>query len=118
MPQIVVIFRTQSQIEADVVKGLLDTHGIPAIVTSGQARTTFPFSLTDIRVSVDSEQATQASRIIESHRRRCRPFRLPDFPPSLQTHPCQASRPVSYSRCHRSTAVRRSGTESALVARE
>ena len=64
----VVIFRTPSQIEADVVKGLLETHGISAIVTSDQSRTAFPFSLTHLRVAVDKGQAEQAVRIIESHR--------------------------------------------------
>ena len=68
MSDLVVIFRTPSQIEADVVKGLLETHGISAIVTSEQSRTPFPFSLSHLRVAVESGQADQATRIINSHR--------------------------------------------------
>ena len=68
MPDLVVIFRTASQIEADIVKGLLETHGIAAIITSDQSRTAFPFSLSALRVAVDSGHADQATRIIESHR--------------------------------------------------
>ncbi len=52
MSDLVVIFRTPSPIEADVVRGLLDAHGIPAIVTSDMARTPFPFSLNELRVTV------------------------------------------------------------------
>jgi hypothetical protein len=33
LADLVVIFRTPSPSEADVVRGLLDAHGIPAIVT-------------------------------------------------------------------------------------
>ena len=66
--EFVVIFRTPSLIEADVVKGLLETHGIAAIVTSDQSRTAFPFSMSHMRVAVEESQAEQATRIIESHR--------------------------------------------------
>jgi hypothetical protein len=31
---LVVIFRTQSDIEAQIVRGLLETHGIMSVVTS------------------------------------------------------------------------------------
>ena len=66
--EFVVIFRTPSLIEADVVKGLLETHGIAAIVTADQSRTAFPFSMSHMRVAVDESHAEQATRIIESHR--------------------------------------------------
>ena len=46
------VFRSHSSIEAEVVRGLLDAHGIPAIVTSDMARTAFPFSLNELRVTV------------------------------------------------------------------
>ena len=32
MTELIVIFRTPSQIEADVVRGLLETHGIATMV--------------------------------------------------------------------------------------
>jgi ribonuclease-3 len=66
--EFVVIFRTPSLIEADVVKGLLETHGIAAIVTADQSRTAFPLSMSHMRVAVEESQAEQATRIIESHR--------------------------------------------------
>lgn len=68
MTDLVVVFRTRSAIEADVVRGLLDTHGITAIVTSNLSRTPFPLSVSETEVSVSPEAATHALRIIESHR--------------------------------------------------
>jgi ribonuclease-3 len=68
MSDLVVILRTPSQIEADVIKGLLETHGITAIIGSDMSRTTFPFALNEMRVSVHAEEAEAARRIIESHR--------------------------------------------------
>jgi ribonuclease-3 len=79
MAEPVVIFRTRSLIEADVVKGLLDTHGIPAIVTSDLARTAFPFALNELRVTVSADQADQARRVIDSHRDEMGPARVVPF---------------------------------------
>ena len=68
MAELVVIFRTQSSIEADVVKGLLETHGIDAIVRSSMPRTSFPTAVHEVSVSVKAEDAARAVRIIDSHR--------------------------------------------------
>jgi ribonuclease-3 len=68
MTDFVVVFRTRSAIEADVVRGLLDTHGITAIVTASLSRTPFPMSMSEVEVAVSPEAATHALRIIESHR--------------------------------------------------
>jgi ribonuclease III len=84
MTDLVVIFRTPSPIEADVVRGLLDTHGIPAIISSDMARTPFPFSLNELRVAVGSEHAEQAKRIIESHREEVGPARVAPFGSELE----------------------------------
>jgi ribonuclease III len=65
---LVVIFRTPSSIEAEIVKGLLETHGIAAIVESDMTRTAFPLSLHELRVAVNAEEADRAARVIESHR--------------------------------------------------
>ena len=56
MADLVVIFRTPSHIEADVVKGLLETHGIKAIVTS------------EIKISIliDETQAETAVRALHT----------------------------------------------------
>ena len=84
MTDLVVIFRTPSPIEADVVRGLLDTHGIPAIISSDMARTPFPFSLNELRVAVGSEHAEQAKRIIASHREESGPGRVVPFGSELE----------------------------------
>ena len=68
MRDLTVIFRTPSQIEADVIKGLLETHGIEALITSDLSRTAFPFTLNELRLSVSEEEAERAKQIIESHR--------------------------------------------------
>jgi ribonuclease-3 len=79
MQDLVVIFRTPSPIEADVVKGLLETHGIAAMVTSDLSRTAFPFSLSELRVAVNERDAEQAARIIGSHREEVTPGRVVPF---------------------------------------
>jgi ribonuclease III len=68
MRDLTIIFRTPSQIEADVIKGLLETHGIEALVTSDLSRTAFPFSSNELRLSVTEDEAERAQQIIDSHR--------------------------------------------------
>ena len=70
--ELVVIFRTPSQIEATVIQGLLDTHDIPSALLSDNSRTAFPLALNDQawerRVAVSADDAEAALRIIASHR--------------------------------------------------
>jgi ribonuclease-3 len=70
--ELVVIFRTPSEIEANVIRGLLETHDIPSAVFSDNSRTAFPLALNnqswERRVAVSPEDAAAAVRIIESHR--------------------------------------------------
>lgn len=72
MSELVVIFHTPSEIEANIVCGLLETHGISSAVLSDNSRTVFPLALNDQawerRVAVNPEDAADALRIIESHR--------------------------------------------------
>jgi ribonuclease-3 len=71
MPDTVVIFRTRSDVEAAVVRGLLETHGIHAVVSSDVPRAIFPLSVSavgEVRVSVHAEDAEDAAHLIESHR--------------------------------------------------
>src|SRR5688572_18392307 len=68
MADLVTVFRTQSPIEADVVKGLLEAHAIAALVQSDMPRTPFPMTLHELRLSVASEDADRARNLIESHR--------------------------------------------------
>jgi ribonuclease-3 len=66
-----VVFRTASEIEARVVRGLLETHGIASLVSSDLPRSIFPLAveaLGDVKISVRPEDADEASRIIDSHR--------------------------------------------------
>ena len=72
MSELVVIFRTPSEIEANVIRGLLETHDISSVLLSDNSRTAFPLALNDQswerRVAVAPEDALAAMRIIESHR--------------------------------------------------
>ncbi len=68
MRELVVIFSTQSPIEANVVKGLLETHGIHAVVRSSMPLTSFPMSVHEMHVRVAPEDASRARQIIDSHR--------------------------------------------------
>ena len=80
MNDLVVIFRTPSEIEASVIRGLLETHDIPAAVLSDNSRTAFPLALNqqswERRVAVSPEHADAARRIIESHRDEVRGGRV------------------------------------------
>ena len=71
-PELVIIFRTPSEIEASIIRGLLETHGIRSALLSDNSRTAFPLVLNDQswerRVAVSAEDADAARRIIESHR--------------------------------------------------
>jgi ribonuclease-3 len=67
----VVIFRTHSEIEASIVRGLLEAHGIPVLVSSGLTRSVFPVAISgpnELKVSVNEDDAAEAQRLIDSHR--------------------------------------------------
>ena len=63
------IFRSHSSIETEVVRGLLDAHGIEAIVSSALSPSLFPVRLgqTEFRVSVPSSSARTARELIAGH---------------------------------------------------
>jgi len=66
-----VVFRTHSDIEAQIVRGLLDTHGIDSIPSTGPGPSVFPFNaegLVEVRIAVPPDQAETAVRIIGEHR--------------------------------------------------
>jgi ribonuclease-3 len=79
-----IIFRTPSQIEADVVRGLLETHGIATIVSSDMSRTPFPLAVNELRLAVHAEEADRATRIIASHREESGPGRVVPFGSELE----------------------------------
>jgi ribonuclease-3 len=67
----VVIFRTQSTIEADVVRGLLETHGIRALLSSDAPQAVFPLTGTgwgEVRLSVHAHEAEDATGLIADFR--------------------------------------------------
>src|SRR6185436_13683655 len=71
VPDLVVIFRAHSDIEASVVRGLLEAHGIPSVMASDVPHSVFPLTismLAEVRISVNGDDADEARRIIESHR--------------------------------------------------
>jgi ribonuclease-3 len=86
--QLVVIFHTPSEIEANVIRGLLETHGIDCAVLSDNSRTAFPLALNDQawerRVAVNPEDAAEALRIIDSHRDVVEGGRLVPFGSELE----------------------------------
>ena len=62
MDELRVVFRTASEIEARVVRGLLETHGIASLVSSDLSRSVFPLAvegLGDIKISVHAEAADE-----------------------------------------------------------
>jgi ribonuclease-3 len=71
MSELVVIFRTPSDVEARIVRGLLEAHGVPSVVASDMPQSIFPMSvsgLNEIRISVREDDAAEAQALIESHR--------------------------------------------------
>ena len=66
-----VIFRTQSDVEANVVRGLLETHGMRVLLASDVPHTVFPLSidgLGEVRLSVREDQAETAKQLITDYR--------------------------------------------------
>lgn len=66
-----IVFQTESHIEADVVRGLLETHGIHAVVSSGAPQAVFPVTLHglgEVRLSVHRAHAEDAARLINECR--------------------------------------------------
>jgi hypothetical protein len=49
---LVVIFRTQSDVEASIVRGLLEAHGIPSVVASDVPHNVFPLNVAELGESV------------------------------------------------------------------
>jgi len=74
VPDLVVIFSTSSDIEARIVRSLLEAHGVMSVVSS-EPRGVLPVSvgaLGDIRLAVHASEADEARRIIDSHRTELR----------------------------------------------
>jgi ribonuclease-3 len=68
---LVVIFRTHSDVEASIVRGLLEVHGVQVLVTSGVSRSVFPLTVSrlgEVRIAVHAADEVEARQIIDSHR--------------------------------------------------
>ena len=70
MADLIVIFRTHSDVEASIVRGLLEAHGLLLVVSSDVPHSIFPLTVDGrgVRISVHRADADQARRIIEDHR--------------------------------------------------
>ena len=71
MNDLTVVFRSASDIEARVVRGLLESHGIESLVSQGSPRSIFPVQvdgIAEIRIAVRLDDADEARRLIDSHR--------------------------------------------------
>ncbi len=75
MTDLVVIFRTHSDIEAQIVRGLLEAHGVMSVLSSDVPQSIFPLSvdgLNEVHIGVHASDAEDAQRIIASHRTELR----------------------------------------------
>jgi ribonuclease III len=71
MHELTVVFTSASDIEARVVRGLLESHGIASLVSSGAPQSIFPVGvggIAEVKISVRPEEADEARRVIDSHR--------------------------------------------------
>ena len=69
--ELTVIFRTQSDIEANVVRGLLETCGIRALLSSDVPHAVFPLTINglgEVRLSVRADEAERGRRLIDDFR--------------------------------------------------
>jgi ribonuclease III len=67
---LVVIFTSHSAVEASIVRGLLETNGIPSVQSSAVTQSVFPFTvneLGEVKIAVHPDDAEEAKRIIDSH---------------------------------------------------
>lgn len=67
-----VIFKTWNDTEAELVRGILESYGIPCQLSSEIPHAVVPLTvdgLGEIRLAVPSEAAEEARRILEEHRR-------------------------------------------------
>lgn len=70
MTDVEVVFRTQSEIEASVVQGLLESQGLQVVRLSGPPPGVFAFSVSplgDICIAVAAGDAGDARRVLQTH---------------------------------------------------
>ena len=70
MAEPIVIFCTQFDVEATIVRGLLEANGVMSILSSSVTHSVFPLTvneLGEVRIAVHPDDADEARRIIENH---------------------------------------------------
>jgi ribonuclease III len=68
---LVTIFCTRSEVEASIVRGLLEANGVMSVLTSPVTHAVFPLTvneLGDVRIAVHPEDADEARSLIDSHK--------------------------------------------------
>jgi ribonuclease III len=68
MADFAVIFRTNSEVEARIVRGLLDSHGVRSMLSSEMPHSVFPLTVHGLAILVREDEADEAARIINSHK--------------------------------------------------
>ncbi len=71
MTALAVVLRTQSDVEANVARALLETHGIRALISSDFPHAVLPLTidgLGEVRVSVRAEEEAAATRLLGDYR--------------------------------------------------
>lgn len=66
----IVVFCTQSDVEASIVRGLLETHGVEANLVSDVPHAVFPLTINglgEVRLSVRAEQVETAKQLIADY---------------------------------------------------
>ena len=72
MLKLIVIFRTQSDVEANVVRGILESNGIHTLLSSDVPHSVFPLSINqlgEVRISVREDDAEKGEMLIESFKK-------------------------------------------------
>ena len=67
--KLVEVYKAAGELEAQVIKGLLESHGIPCLLQSHAASSVHPFAidgLGEVRIMVPEKVADEAKRLIEA----------------------------------------------------
>ena len=71
MSALAVVLRTQSDVEANIARALLETHGIRVLISSDVPHAVFPLAidgLGEVRLSVRADEAEHATRLLGDYR--------------------------------------------------
>ncbi len=69
--ELVVIYNAASQVEADVIKGLLEAEGIPAMISQESLNTTYGLvmgGLGELKIMVAAKREQEARELIQASR--------------------------------------------------